>query len=631
MKDWLKDLDDKKIKDALNDFSLLDEAPAELDNTILNLIEDNYRSKKEAAATSNEERNTRTLFQLPAFSMSLAFSCIILIIIIPLSIFLVNRSGQSPARRYYTTSPIPSDGTVVKLRDNKPVASDDPHIQKNDIIKTQDTSGYTLEVKDNFSLAFGKNTELKVISIDNRSKKTKLNLSKGQIMADVDKTAHPLFQIETDQALVTVIGTRFVVERDDDGRTLVAVNEGTVKVSTNKRPRTTVFLTKGQCATIHNNRLTSIDIPEHINNTFSAPSEKSETMETDINEDADAPITISSVEKIYTHSYPADTGKNKILGITGTDDYIIAYTEVSLLCLSATNELQWKNTYGEDKGLFFMSRPVIADDYIYFSSLNQKLLVLDLKTGKEIDTINMEGNLTFGYQPVTYGDDIIIPLNTGIYTLTKNPAGTFETSLLSPVKNTTTPTIYNDAMYLTSFVENTLSCYTLNGTQKWQTRLGANSLTSPVVLDDILFAADYTGTMYTYTLEGSLVNKKTLSAKIVGKQAVYNRSLFSIADDGFMYQINIDDLSHERLFRVDNQPDKSVYLYKSPLITTNSLLIGNDTGEIMIYDFKTGSLTKSTQKTPAKITASLYNYNGTFYTGTENGEIYRAHPAPAAR
>jgi len=104
---------------------------------------------------------------------------------------------------------------------------------------------------DNSEFVLGANSSLHYKESDFENQRA-LILEEGKVYLHVRKANGAKFTVQTDNALVTVVGTRFTVQKEIDG-TKVLVEEGKVKVKALNNANDSLFLTKGMCAIVRKN------------------------------------------------------------------------------------------------------------------------------------------------------------------------------------------------------------------------------------------------------------------------------------------------------------------------------------------------------------------------------------------
>lgn len=325
---------------------------------------------------------------------------------------------------------------------------------------------------------------------------------------------------------------------------------------------------------------------------------------------------------IYQSKNNNDLSNKKILGFAYSKNHIITLSQSAIICFDNNGELIWEKTYGKKRSIYFMSTPLIYQEKVFVSSLNKKLVVLDLKSGKELKVLDTSGNITFGYGILAYKDKLLLPYTNGIYILQITDLS-LKDNVFIQFNSPTKPLIFNNKIYLSSFIEKRISGYNLEGKELWNYNLTDTSFNSPVLFNNAIFIADKKGVIYKISLDGKLIEKATLPTGAVSNINPGENHLYILANNGIIYLINYNDLNVKKLFKGDEKFDDYIYLFKRPIEYDNKILIGTDKGEIIVYDLEKNTILDRVKISNSPISTPIYQLSpDTFFAGTENGNVF---------
>lgn len=330
--------------------------------------------------------------------------------------------------------------------------------------------------------------------------------------------------------------------------------------------------------------------------------------------------TISGFKKIYQYENPSDPSNNRISGIIESKGTVIVQTNVSLLCFNNKNKLLWNKNFGKKEGMFFMSIPQVFNNKVYISSINKKVAVLNALTGNKTAILDTDGIINFGYTMTTINDRFIFPLSSGLYTL--NTDGKSLDQFIQ-FRNPVTPVKAGNDIIVASYVDKALALYSNSGEKQWDAALHNRIFASPIFTGKSIIVGDTKGIVYQLSMKGKILKQAEVAAGFTSKPQLYNNAIYTLLDDGGLYKIDVNDLSAEKMITVDATPGETKdYLFKKIVIFDNKLFIGNDTGELIIYNLDDDIVEKNIKLTDAKITSSIYKVSNYYYIGSETGELF---------
>ncbi|MCK4796681.1 MAG: FecR domain-containing protein, partial [Spirochaetes bacterium] len=594
----------------------------ELDKRVVDMI----RSSRRIIREEKKEKTYYNIFFFKPMSIAVAAS---IILVLFLSIIFLRFSKYSTfiTKYKYISTVTNINGNAVKLNGNiiqNLMVGD--KIRRGDTIKTDKNSKCEIQFGD-FSIALlDENSLLQFNDGVKNTKDIKLDLAIGRILIKIEKELKNIcFQVNTEYATVSTYGTQFVVESYPNKSSLIAVNEGNVKVDTKfegkEASNKTLIISKEESLSVKKNDFIKEKVSPRVKEIFNDFQylHLQETSEISKNKDSD--LKRWKAKKIYRHNYTGDPSKNKILGFASYKNYVLAQTEVSLICFKSNGEIIWEKIYGEKDGLYFMSIPVIYEDKIYLSSINKRFLILDLKNGELVKKINSPGNITFGYNVVPYENIIYIPYRDGVYSLQLNDYSLSDNPVIS-FNYPTIPLILKNNIYLSSFVYKNISGFDFNGNKLWNYTMDEGSFNSPILVNENIFITNNAKTIYKISVNGKILKKSILPQVITSRLIGKDKELFALANDGYIYNINTESLIYTKMFKVDEDPDISGYLFKYPAVSNNKLIIGTDNGEIIIYNLKSQQIENKLMLSTSPISTSISYSGKSFFTGTKDGEVF---------
>ncbi len=445
MKDWIKDLKDKEIKSLIYDTTILEVVPDNLNAKVLNQIRNN-------SLITNVDKNNFNSHQIKKrfFSLSLA-AAVLLIVLAPIIVF--NTFYQAdPSSLFDSYTVLYLDGSADILRnDIMTQLKVGDIIMEGDTVFTKDNTACEIQIRQESFLLINNNSEVTFTELS--TEKVNTEISFGRLIVNINKlNAGQSVEIHSHNIIASVTGTQFLVEYKGGESAFVVVDKGTVNVdfileqgienSVLVEEGYTVFVTQNdikiektteeeiisafeEFERIHSSLLSDNtekinEVIEPIGNNGSqilipGIEEQGENKEIEVNNElsnipeSDSGELVWNIEKIYKYNNPDNSKNNNIFGFSSNGNFIVAQTQTSLICFNLAGELLWEKTYGESKGVTFMSVPVIYSNKVFISSLNNKVIVIDLVTGKEIIQIDAPGSINFGYKMLEYNGDILIP------------------------------------------------------------------------------------------------------------------------------------------------------------------------------------------------------------------------------
>ncbi|MBN1699085.1 MAG: FecR domain-containing protein [Spirochaetales bacterium] len=324
---------------------------------------------------------------------------------------------------------------------------------------------------------------------------------------------------------------------------------------------------------------------------------------------------------LYRYDAGDEAEERAIIGFADASDLAVAVTGGALIGFMR-EEKKWEKIYGKSKGTYFMAMPSIYGNNVYISSYNDnKLLVLDAETGREIRSIDAPGYMSYGSRMVSYNQRIYLPFGSGIYSLVPGP-DTIDPAPVYGISSPTTPVFENSRVYVSSLTNEIIVLFSPDGKRKSVFTTKNKSYCSVAVIGKTVFFGDNGGLLY--ILDENLKEIKTASlpggiASISGRD---NGScfIFTMAGDLFLMETHAFTVRH--FISIDSRPDPNGYYYKRPLFSDGLLLIGTDKGEVIIIDTETKTIEKRLPVSGSPIRCSLSEFGDSFLAGTASGEVF---------
>jgi outer membrane protein assembly factor BamB len=325
--------------------------------------------------------------------------------------------------------------------------------------------------------------------------------------------------------------------------------------------------------------------------------------------------------KIYTYKNTENSALNGILGFSGNSDYAVAYTQESIFCINGNGELVWEKRYGESVKTLFDSPPIVSGNKVYASSLNKQVIVLDGKTGKELERKDTRGSINYNYTMVRNKNAIYIPFPDGIYAFDET-GNTLSPNPLFPFNSPTTPVLFENGIFVSSFLSREVVRFDGNGKREWTFMTDDRGYSSLLLADKNLFVGDKSGIVYSLSLKGELRKKISLPGGITSNLVRSGDNLLCLADNGTLYQMRIDDLSITASYPVDSTPDVSGYIRKFPLVQSNTAFIGSEKGTLLIIDLVHNRIEKELPISVSPVSCAVHPLRDFYLMATEDGEIF---------
>ncbi|MBN2533972.1 MAG: FecR domain-containing protein [Spirochaetales bacterium] len=248
MKKWIKNISDKEIEFILRHPHEWKKVPGKLDDKAQDMIR-KLREKEERQPPLFSRHTIPAFAGIFTFIVFLAIFFINIKQIVPWFQQETDKEHVRPYMLYFTD-------TITRTRGNerKPLTLKDT-LEQGDKIRTGDNSSCHIQLGDYSLVRLEGNTECAISRV--QPEKTELELFIGKIFVHVEKLPHDSYMaIVIHDISITVMGTRFIVDRSSDGTTMVCVYQGTVQVEYPfKGKQKKEMMTQGKSISINGNTI----------------------------------------------------------------------------------------------------------------------------------------------------------------------------------------------------------------------------------------------------------------------------------------------------------------------------------------------------------------------------------------
>jgi outer membrane protein assembly factor BamB len=591
--------------------------PDYLEKKYIAKIKEKYKSYKGNIVDFKRKRFIRRTIAVAA--------AVFIIVIFPIVIFNYALGSLSPY------SVILVKGNVQVERNNEIIElAQGDSIYKDDTVITGGSSSCSVVLNDETVIWI--NSDSKASFINAGKHNTVIKLAEGQIVSSVTELEDiESYSIKTDQLSVSVIGTIFLVEAGK-GISKVAVNKGFVDIEYNDQNGEThkEYLKKSEAFILseYNPEKTEglYDYMIILFNQFEAVNTEllKEKIETNI--PIQTEISTEKIEKDEEIKYEWNIKKiyngsgNNIINISVSKYYAIAQNLSGFTCFNSAGKQLWKKSYNELECGLFDTPAVIKGNSLVAAGTGKKLIVLNLLDGSEIKNIDMPGIISKYSHMTVYDDVLYMPFADGIYALNKDNLNIDETPVIifpSPVALVKSGNFY----YTNSFVTKETAKFDKDYNIMWNTSTGDRLFSEPVFTDSIILCT-WPGRIIKLDYDGNILCKTELSTGFISKPEVYGNSIYILANSGKLMEINSGNLEILNEIEIDSNPNPEDYLYKSVVVNRGLLIIGSDSGEVILYNLNTGNIEKTFSTINAPINSGAGFYEDKYFIGNESGDVY---------
>jgi outer membrane protein assembly factor BamB len=312
-----------------------------------------------------------------------------------------------------------------------------------------------------------------------------------------------------------------------------------------------------------------------------------------------------------------------------------------------TGEIVWKYK-GPNDSLMWPGMPSVADGKIYVTTgeaaqYNKPLgtsefSCLDAITGQKLWSFDMEALPPRESVAIAYGTLYIIPgdVTTSVDTISGNEYATDEqvwaikdVNPTEPAKvSTNWPQWRNDPAH-----SSTAPFGPSNLTVAWRFQTGGSVISSPTVVDDIVYFGSTDGYIYAVDAwNGNLIWKFKTGASIESSVAVVNGCVYTGGDDGYVYCLDPYSGALKWKTFVDGNKEftfGNLVLKSSPAVADGAVYIGSLDGYLYALDWNTGDILWKTQAAGPIESSPAYADGAVYFTAEEpyTGMVYKLDAA----
>lgn len=325
-----------------------------------------------------------------------------------------------------------------------------------------------------------------------------------------------------------------------------------------------------------------------------------------------------------------------------------------------------KQIWQYDAGGGITATPLIKDNILVVGTLKGELHVVDLRTGKRIGYITVDGAVTG--TPVWNGSAIYIPISTEHETVESVDIGNGLKNWKAEYgQSESSPLLYDKRLYVTSLNGNLYCLNPANGDEFWKFETGSEDEKKPirsspatdsgVVVfgcdDGILYAVERSsgklrwkfhtqesifaspttvkgrvvvgsldGKMYCVEIRsGNLLWSFDTKSKIFGSASSDDSLAFVGTTDGRCYALNMQNGSPAWVF------DAKSVINSAPLVTKSLVFVGSLDKNLYVLDIRTGKEVWHHQA-EGRIKVSPVLWNGTLVVTSEDNFVTAFNEAP---
>lgn len=563
--DHLKDCDD--CKKHVDYFKNINTAVDNAACSKLKLESEDINKIMERINEESIEKESVTLF--PRIRWALA----VLIVLLGVFIFLFKGNITVP---YYNFDVLSMKGNV-SITDNRGSINKNT-IKENDFIVTKNNSECYFTFSDNIFL-LGQNTRLDIKKITKGQKgyKIVLRLHKGRILSNILNKKHlDKIIVKVDDIDVTITGTIFLIEKEENKKAKVSVLEGEVKVNELDKEynvsekKTFVHKKKVQLNPLNNiteeKFLKILDFSLYYKVNWKQKMSSFSDMYTVedkknlyfVNEDGRISVInkkthhIEWQKSINGQVTALPVVKDKKLYINSSDGYLYAITD---------GKIEWKKHCGP----FIYSSPVIHKNNCYTVNTKGEIYAITLKDKKLIWKTELSDQV---FSTLMIKDDNIFigTLSGVLYCLDKQ-----------------------------------------DGEINWKQQLNRRIIDNPPVLyKDHLVIGTTSGDLYCIDYDdGDIIWSRKISEKISSPLQIKDKNIFVFGKNIHVYNLKGDKLWQRKL-----PSDSNVFLLKDEILV--------DDGRVLFLNYKTGALNRFYTKTSSMkifvVQEKLFTYYNNYLT-----------------
>lgn len=272
-------------------------------------------------------------------------------------------------------------------------------------------------------------------------------------------------------------------------------------------------------------------------------------------------------------------------------------------------EFAWK--FPTDGGI--VSRPVVADDTVFFGSEDKRIYAVSARSGKVVWTyltegpVRSSGRVAEGHLFIGSDDSYLHAVNL----TTGRMVWRFDTG--SNIRST--PFVANDLIYFGT-EGGDLFCLDFRGEVKWVHKAKRNITSSPWVQDNVAFFSSMDGFLYAVDAKnGWLLWRFRMEKASIVSPYVTEGLVFTGSSDGNIYAVDAKSAKEIWRFKTGHQVNGSPTVYK------DALYFGGIDNYLYCLEIRSGRL-RWKYETKAPITGTPCVYDDIVYIGSTDHFLY---------
>jgi len=251
--------------------------------------------------------------------------------------------------------------------------------------------------------------------------------------------------------------------------------------------------------------------------------------------------------------------------------------------------------------------PMVDGDLVYIGTYDGRVLALNtLARGKHLDFPQR----TYGEWEVSIGtvagndaivadlamkeDSIFVSCSDGrVYSLEKTFGDLIWRSEVLDEKHKklwTSPVIYGDTLYVSTFDAHIYALSAETGEPEWSFKLEAGFASSPVICEDTdtIFLGSFDRHLYAIKIDSDVLEwrfpEKPASNWFWASPVVDEGIVYAGCLDGKLYAIEADTGRERWSYLTEDQNGKPSPIVSSPVLTDNLLIVVNESGMVYVFD-----------------------------------------------
>lgn len=191
----------------------------------------------------------------------------------------------------------------------------------------------------------------------------------------------------------------------------------------------------------------------------------------------------------------------------------------------------------------------------------------------------------------------------------KNSPGFYESDAIY-----SSPVIIDGVLYASSWSGDIIALDVETGNRLWQTKIGDLSMSTPLVVEDIIFVGSNNGLYSISAKDGKILWKNELRA-VTSTPAYHNDIVFCGSHDDKVYAF--DSRDGDLIWSVETDGE----IYSSPTIADGLVLIGSNDNNLYAIDYNNGEI-KWTYETEGIIDTKPFVCNNRVFFGSWDNNLY---------